>query len=479
MSAQGRVYSFCGCRAGTTGRRLGCRCPRRGEPGHGSWYVSAELPAGPDRTRRLRRGGFPDETAARSALERLVMPSPGDAADRLMTTGRWLTRWLENRTSIRYSTRRSYESHVRRYLDPYLGQILLADLKTAHFHAMFTATARQSAAAGQPVTAATLVRIRATLRAALNAAVRAGYLTLNPACGAELPPARRPRPVLWTADRIREWQATGSRPQVAVWLPAHTAAFLNAISHDRMYAAYHLIRVAGTAPRRGCRTALVRRRPRQRDRGDQPATAAARRSAGPRAAEDPAKRAGHRTGPHHRRDPAPAPGSAGCRKKGSRKRLPRQRLRVHRDQRRPDGTRPPDPPLRQLSDEAGLPPVRLHELRHGAASLALAAGAELKTIQDPLGHCSIVLIADTYISVLPDVARQAAEDTAALILRADYLVPGTARPRRRQGLPRPGRSARTVSSTAPASLTLDGRSAIGPGQGTSAARARRPGDTAA
>ena len=77
--------------------------------------------------------------------------------------------------------------------------------------------------------------------------------------------------------------------------------------------------------------------------------------------------------------------------------------------------------FRQLSDEAGLPPVRLHDLRHGAA--ILAEGADLKTIQDQLGHSSIVLTADTYISVLPDVARKAAEDTATLIIQAGCLVP--------------------------------------------------------
>jgi hypothetical protein len=42
--------------------------------------------------------------------------------------------------------------------------------------------------------------------------------------------------------------------------------------------------------------------------------------------------------------------------------------------------------------------------------------------------CAIVLTADTYISVLPDVARQAAEDTATLVIQAGYLVPGTSRP---------------------------------------------------
>lgn len=41
-------------------------------------------------------------------------------------------------------------------------------------------------------------------------------------------------------------------------------------------------------------------------------------------------------------------------------------------------------------------PVRLHDLRHGAASLAHSAGADLKTVQDQLGHVVIVLTADTY-----------------------------------------------------------------------------------
>jgi hypothetical protein len=87
--------------------------------------------------------------------------------------------------------------------------------------------------------------------------------------------------------------------------------------------------------------------------------------------------------------------------------------------------------FRKLSVEAGLPPIRLHDLRHGAATLALAAGVELKVVQDMLGHSSIVLTADTYTSVLPEVAHVAAEKVASLILKAGRLVPGTTRTRRR------------------------------------------------
>nr|WP_308129460.1 site-specific integrase [Actinoplanes polyasparticus] len=75
--------------------------------------------------------------------------------------------------------------------------------------------------------------------------------------------------------------------------------------------------------------------------------------------------------------------------------------------------------FRKLTDRAGLPPVRLHDLRHGAASLAHEAGADLKTLQDLLGHSSIVVTADTYTSVLPDAQRRCADATAALVLAAD------------------------------------------------------------
>jgi integrase len=68
--------------------------------------------------------------------------------------------------------------------------------------------------------------------------------------------------------------------------------------------------------------------------------------------------------------------------------------------------------FRRLTAEADLPPIRLHDLRHGAASLSLAAGNELKTVQAMLGHSSIVLTADTYTSVLSCLAHQAAEATA-------------------------------------------------------------------
>src|SRR3954447_18522175 len=44
-----------------------------------------------------------------------------------------------------------------------------------------------------------------------------------------------------------------------------------------------------------------------------------------------------------------------------------------------------------LAAAAKLPPIRLHDLRHGAASLMLAAGVPAKVVQETLGHSTITL----------------------------------------------------------------------------------------
>src|SRR6516225_9500957 len=71
-----------------------------------------------------------------------------------------------------------------------------------------------------------------------------------------------------------------------------------------------------------------------------------------------------------------------------------------------------------LVKEFDLPPIRLHDLRHGAATLALASRTDLKVIQQMLGHSSIVTTADTYTTVLPEAVHRAAQATADMVIKA-------------------------------------------------------------
>ncbi|GLY85977.1 tyrosine-type recombinase/integrase [Actinoallomurus iriomotensis] len=88
--------------------------------------------------------------------------------------------------------------------------------------------------------------------------------------------------------------------------------------------------------------------------------------------------------------------------------------------RRPQGAGPLPPvhvtdQFQWLAYEADLPPIRLHDLRHEAASLMLAAGVDIKFVQHTLGHVTTAFTGDTYTSVYPQIAREAAEHTAALV----------------------------------------------------------------
>jgi integrase len=70
----------------------------------------------------------------------------------------------------------------------------------------------------------------------------------------------------------------------------------------------------------------------------------------------------------------------------------------------------------QLSRDAGLPRIRLHDVRHSYATASLVAGIPTKVVSERLGHASIAITLDTYSHVLPNMQEEAAEEVAQLIL---------------------------------------------------------------
>lgn len=56
--------------------------------------------------------------------------------------------------------------------------------------------------------------------------------------------------------------------------------------------------------------------------------------------------------------------------------------------------------FKPLLKTAGLPAIRLHDLRHTCATILLVAGKHPKYVQELLGHASISITLDTYSHVV-------------------------------------------------------------------------------
>ena len=266
------------------------------------------------------------------------------------------------------------------------------------------------AKARDPISAESLARIRATLRCALNAAMRRGLVRSNPATMIELPPQVRPHPVVWTPGRVAAWKATGERPVVAVWTADQLNEFLSFTAEDPFHLLWRVIALSGMRRGEACglRWADVDLDDAQFMVAQQlveiggtvtvaaPKTAASRRLIPLDEVTVAMLRRLERS--------MASRGAAG---------------HVFTDPRgRPLRPGHVTNTFRTQVTSSGLPPVRLHDLRHGAATLALAAGVDLKTVHDMLGHSTIVTTADIYTSVLPQIRRPAAESIADLVLRA-------------------------------------------------------------
>lgn len=79
--------------------------------------------------------------------------------------------------------------------------------------------------------------------------------------------------------------------------------------------------------------------------------------------------------------------------------------------------------FQSLAARAGPPRIRLHDLRHTNASLALDAGVDLKVVSDRLGHSQIAVTADLYTHVNTGVGQAAAAQIAAFLTPASETLP--------------------------------------------------------
>jgi integrase len=385
---------------------------------------------------RYRRLGYPARESALRARRALLDAPAAQATAAAWTTARWLRHWLcMAEPGLRPSTLHSYRDHLDRFLIPTLGRIALANLTGARLQGCFDLLARRRTSRGTPLAAATVDRIRATMRSALNAAVREGLLPACPMAYVKVARPVRPHPVVWTDERVTAWRRGGTRQPVAVCTLPQLVRFLAGIENDRLAAMWWLVALRGL--RRGEIAGLTIG---DLDAAARELTVSRQQLAlpGELYCSPPKSRASCRTIALDADCARRLAEHAG--RQGEQTASPGQRRHDGRSRTGPswnpgramftyaDG-RPVRPEyithrFAQLTRELGLPPIRLHDLRHQAATLGLAAHADLKVIQQMLGHSSIITTADTYTSVLPDVAHRAAQATADMVTRAASLPPG-------------------------------------------------------
>jgi len=75
--------------------------------------------------------------------------------------------------------------------------------------------------------------------------------------------------------------------------------------------------------------------------------------------------------------------------------------------------------FRQAVKQSLLPPIRLHDLRHTHATLALQAGIHPKVVSERLGHATISITLDTYSHAIPAMQEEAAALIAGLVFAGD------------------------------------------------------------
>ncbi len=541
MSGRGSTYKRCKCRdangreVGATCPRLR-RADGAWNPKHGTWYFRLEVPVSEGEQRQvMKRGGFDSKDkaeAAQDAVDRLLSipdPGPAGAAARAeilrlvddafrrrkplpdyddvrrrdqtgqslagtLTVEQWLTSWLSGRRKLKAATFRSYESHVRLYLVPHLGPLPLDKLRVAHVSDMFeaidaenrriaeiraTGTDSERAAVKnrRAVGPASKQRIRATLRKALNDAMRQQLLLVNVATIVEMESAKRPKAVVWSVERVTAWKANRARraeavaeladartlsdqyradllrreiehldaterpSPVMVWTAEQTGTFLDHAHDERLYALYHLIALRGLRRGEACG---VRWTDVDLDAGTLVVSEQLVQLGWAVESGTPKSDAGART-VHLDAETVTVLRTWRRTQLAERMQWGKAWTDSGRIFTREDGTElhPANVTSRfgDLAADAGLPPIRLHDLRHGAATLALTAGVDVKVVQEMLGHSSSVLTRDTYTSVVPELAREAAERTAALIPRkrstgTDGLPTGSLEPKTNQAAPR-------------------------------------------
>jgi integrase len=365
--------------------------------------------------------------------------------------GPYLDQWLVGKKrELRPSAYATVESHVRVHLKRHLGRIEIGKLRVADVNDMLTAIAERNERIdeglerGRSTGPVMQERIVDTLRNALEDAIPEGIITFNPAKYAKLPPAKKTKPLIWTeprfeafnelyqkalaaerahhpgrhVDPFKVWRRSSLRPsKVMIWTPEQTGKFLDRAMQDRLYALYHLVAFRGLRRGEACGAEL----PDLDLKGAELAVHTNRVVVGWEIAEGDVKT-----------EASDAPVSLDKATVITLTAYLEQQAKEREEwgeawidsgkiftKENGEALHPAwvTTSFLHIAFEAGLPPIRLHDLRHGAATLARLAGIDTKLISEMLRHSTTRITDDLYGAIPLEVSREAAEKIAAMVPR--------------------------------------------------------------
>jgi integrase len=349
---------------------------------HSGFRTRAEAKAARDRARAdLRHGAY-------------VEPSR-------QTLVEFLDEWLPAiKSTVRPSTWQSYKDVIG-HVTARIGGLRLAQITPAHLNTLYSELLDSGRRDGTGGLAPRTVRYTHTvLRKALGDAVRWGKLARNPADLADPPKPARTKFSTWSANDV--------------------AVFLAHVRADRLFAAYLV--AATTGLRRGeilglrwidvdldggrlsVRQSLVTAGRYGNVQISEPKTARSTRQV----TLDPGTVAKLRAHRAHQLKQRMAAGDLWI----------DSGLVFVREDGSPMHPQSLSGAFTRHARDAGLSPIRFHDLRHTYATLALQGGVHPKVVSERLGHSSIAITLDTYSHVTPSLQAEAADVVAGLITAA-------------------------------------------------------------
>jgi integrase len=351
------------------------------------WCIRLDVGADPatGKRRQVSRQGFRTKREAQAVLndlmlERELVRQP-DVSVFGPTVGDYLEEWLARaRVSVRESTWAAYRNAVGHLVDGLAGGSLrlLSPLEVERFEQQLLASGRS---------AKTVANVHSVLHRALADAVRDGLVDRNVASLVSPPRAERPEMSTWTVAELKQ--------------------FLRSVEGHRLYAAFVVL--ATTGMRRGEVLGL--------QRGDVDLARA----------ELSVRRA---VGVVDGRIEIGPPRSASSRRLVALDTTTTAVLADHLEQRSGpvwvfpgEGDGPLNPAsfsttFERLVARAGVPRIRVHDLRHTYATIALRAGVHPAIVSERLGHSSIAVTIDLYSHAVPGLQSEAAGVVGDLILGA-------------------------------------------------------------